>query len=202
MDNAKKLQSMLDDGDADGLNPMNTDRPDCRKKIVLGFGDVFRGDYGAACYAVEAVNAEHAEHGAEAYYLSGEYRGATPYIVDAQTAAFVGTARIGAAPGAVYSWDLNAFRMLAAASSPCSRLRALSEELAKIEFCCGLPPRLRFIFIEPAQDKGVHLSLAARSAIRKASCLINTFLQEGQEDAATPNNVLRLRKLTLCGASA
>ena len=140
-----------------------------KKIVILGLGNVFEGDRGAACHVLEAVAKETDGQPVHISYLGDNpnYAGGLLYKTD--LAIVVGTLRLSGIPGCLHVWNGGVFKQHAGwmAVEDFAVARLLSA-LARTELADGFPEKLIFIWIEPEETDGYKISKSVRAAIDKA----------------------------------
>lgn len=141
-----------------------------QKITIIGLGDVLRGDYGAACYVLEAVAAKTDSDRVQFAYMGNDPRFAGGLFYSADLAVVVGTMRLSGVPGGLHIWNGRVFKQHAAwMAEEDPDLRHLLIALARADLAGGFPEKLIFIWIEPQHTEGYALSKPVRGAIRLAA---------------------------------
>lgn len=140
-----------------------------KKITILGLGNVFQGDRGAACHVLEAVANETAGRSVHISYLGDNPSYAGGLLYKADLAIIVGTLRLSGVPGGLHVWNGKVFRQHAnwmAGEDPA--IERLLAALARADLAEGFPQKLVFIWIEPKDTHGYKLSKPVRRVIAKA----------------------------------
>jgi len=139
-----------------------------KRCLILGLGDVLRGDEGLGCYVLEALAGEPWSAPVFLAYAGNDARPAAGLIHGAQLVMVVGTFDLGGAAGRIHPWTFARFRShLKWMADECPRVRLLASTLARAEMAGGIPEDICFPWIQPRLIEGYGLSREARRAMWK-----------------------------------
>jgi hydrogenase maturation protease len=169
-----------------------------KKIAILGLGDMFQGDRGAAYYVLKSVANEISGEHIHISYLGDNPNYAGGLLYETDLAIIVGALNLSGVPGAMHVWNGRVFEQhavwLAGEDPAIDRLLAA---LARADLAGGLPRKLLFVWIEPKETHGYQISKPVRGAIAMATRRIRKEImllaldriQSRQELASAPPEV-------------
>ena len=81
-----------------------------KKIAILGLGDMFQGDRGAAHYVLKSVTNEITGHHIHMSYLGDNPSYAGGLLYETDLAIIVGTLNLSGVPGGMHVWNGNVFK--------------------------------------------------------------------------------------------
>lgn len=156
-----------------------------KKAAIVGFGNIFGGDFGFGCYVVDALRQEPLGESIDLVYLAGDGSCTDAYIYGAQLVIFVQAMPLGGYAGAVSCWDKKAFfKNLPWLMNESISIHLLAKALTRMEMVGATPEELLFLWLEPGLTEGFGISGEVKKSMRKAIQIIkrklvtNGFLPE------------------------
>lgn len=151
-----------------------------KKAAIIGLGNVLQGDYGAACYILEAVAEKTAgEEAVQICFMGDDPRFAGGVFYETDLSIVVGTLKLSEAPGDIHIWDNTLFQHNAAwLADENPVIERLLGALARADMAGGFPKKLIFIWIEPQITDGYEISEPARNAVSMAVQRIHKELRK------------------------
>lgn len=150
-----------------------------RRASIIGLGNIFKGDFGAGCYVVDALGQEPLGDSVDLSYLAEDSFCAGAYVYGAEFAVFVQAIDMGAPYGSISCWDKNTFfnniDWFSEASLP---NKSLAHALVRADLSDGLPDDLLFIWIEPKKTADLGISAEIRKTLRNVVNIIKDSLRE------------------------
>ena len=140
-----------------------------KKGLILGLGDIFRGDEGFACYLLENLACLPFGRAIQLAYLGNDPRYAGGLIYGSTLVIIVGAFRLGGAPGKLYTWPYGVLEEHAVwAGNENGSLRFLTQVLTMMKMAGELPKQVSFLWTEPRTTEGYGLSHEMRKPMLKA----------------------------------
>lgn len=150
-----------------------------RRASVIGLGNIFKGDFGAGCYVVDALWQEPLGDSVDLSYLAEDSFCAGAYVYGAEYAVIVQAIDMGAPYGSISCWDKNTFFSNLGWFSEASLLnKSLTHALVRADLSDGLPDDLLFIWIEPKKTAGLGISAEIRKTLRKTVNIVKDNLHQ------------------------
>lgn len=151
-----------------------------KKIVVVGMGDVLKGDYGAGCTVLEKLAETIPGKEMDYAYLGEDTRFGCGFLYGADLAFVVGALNLSGRPGDLHVWTDDVFwRHAPWMAGEFPVIHGLTEALARTSLAGGLPQQLRFIFIEPRTSEGCGISDPVQKAVMKA---VQRILQEARQE--------------------
>jgi hydrogenase maturation protease len=147
-----------------------------KKIMIIGMGDVLKGDYGAGCIVLEKLAETVIGEDIEFAYLGQDTRLGCGFLYGADLAIVVGALNLSGMPGVLHCWNAHVFQQHAPWMTREFRvIHGLTEALARADLADGLPRHLCFIFMEPLISEGYGISDPVQRTVTKA---VHRILQE------------------------
>jgi len=150
-----------------------------KKGLIIGLGNVLKGDFGVGCYILEALGRGSLGDGVELAYLGDDPRCAAGLVYGMDFVIVVSAFSLGGPVGKVYIWPYRVFKQhLSWIVAKHRVIRWLVQTLATAELARGFPTEILFIWIEPQVIEGVGLCPEVRKAMWKVVGIIKEKLVE------------------------
>ena len=130
-----------------------------KKSIIMGFGDVLKGDMGAGCAVLEKMAETVSGDDIEFAYMGSDTRFASAYLLDADLAVITGALDLSGVPGTVHAWHQDVFDSHAQwMAERFTEIRGLAIALAETKLAGGFPKHLVYIWLTPHLTEGYGIS--------------------------------------------
>ena len=139
------------------------------KIMIMGMGDVLKGDYGAGCAVLEKMAETVSGPDIDFAWVGTQTLGAAGYLMDADLAVITGALDLSGVPGTLHVWDEAVFDQHApwmAGQFP--DIRGLVLSLTQTRMADAFPSRLVFIWMDPHCTRGYGLSELMNGAVIRA----------------------------------
>ena len=140
-----------------------------KKGLIIGLGDIFRGDEGFACYLLENLVGMPFGRAIQLAYLGNDPQYVGGLIYGSTVVLIVGAFRLGGAAGKLHNWPYSVLEQHAAwMGNEYGSLRFLAQALTMVKMAGELPEQVSFLWTEPRTTEGYGLSHEMRKPMLKA----------------------------------
>ena len=157
-----------------------------KKALIIGLGNILKGDLGIGCYILEALTQEQLGESVHLAYLGDDPRYAAGLLYKVDFVIVVSAFNLGGPSGSIHYWSYEVLLQNATwIINENVSIRLLIDALARAEMAGGCPEELSFLWVESQVMEGFEISTAVRKAIWKAVRIIKKnlfergFLHEG-----------------------
>ncbi|WP_022666015.1 hypothetical protein [Desulfospira joergensenii] len=140
-----------------------------KKIMIMGLGDVLKGDMGAGCAVLEKMAETVSGKDVDFAYLGCDTRFAAGYLLGVDLAVITGALDLSGRPGTLHIWDQAVFdRNLEWMAKCFPEIRGVALALAQTKLAEGFPGRLVFIWINPLHTETYGISNLVQGAVTRA----------------------------------
>ncbi len=140
-----------------------------KKIIIMGVGDVLKGDLGAGCVILEKMAETVSGEDVDFAWLGNDPRYAQDFILGSDLCVVTGAFDLCGMPGTLHVWDQATFEQNAwwmANEFPV--IHRLTMGMAVAGMAQDVPPRFVYIWIDPHIIQGYGLSNLVQKAVTRA----------------------------------